>query len=97
MKQRSSPHASRCSSPSAPSAFAARIADDGAGRGRPLAAYRPSVPGVHGLVTAGHPLASMAGLQILMKGGNAFDAAVAVGAALNIMEPQRTASAATAS
>src|SRR5436305_14448887 len=62
--------------------------DEGAGRGRPLAAYRPSVPGVHGLVTAGHPLAAMAGLQVLMKGGNAVDAAVAIGAALNMMEPQ---------
>ena len=46
------------------------------------------MPGVHGLVTAGHPLAAMAGLQVLMKGGNAFDAAVAVGATLNMMEPQ---------
>jgi gamma-glutamyltranspeptidase/glutathione hydrolase len=62
--------------------------DGGAGRGRPLIAHRPSVPGIHGLVTAGHPLAAMAGLQILMKGGNAIDAAVAVGAALNMMEPQ---------
>src|ERR1041385_43093 len=62
--------------------------DGGAGRGRPLSAYRPSVPGVHGLVTAGHPLAAMAGLQILMRGGNAIDAAVAIGAALNMMEPQ---------
>src|SRR6185295_7202985 len=62
--------------------------DEGAGRGRPLAAYRPSVPGVHGLVTAGHPLAAMAGLQVLIKGGNAFDAAVAVGTTLNMMEPQ---------
>src|SRR4051794_23112544 len=62
--------------------------DGGAGRGRPLAAHRPAVPGIHGLVTAGHPLAAMAGLQILMKGGNAIDAAVAVGAALNMMEPQ---------
>jgi gamma-glutamyltranspeptidase/glutathione hydrolase len=62
--------------------------DGGAGRGRPLAAYRPGVPGVHGLVTAGHPLAAMAGLQVLLKGGNAIDAAVAVGATLNMMEPQ---------
>ena len=62
--------------------------DGGAGRGRPLPVYRPSVPGVHGLVTAGHPLAAMAGLQVLMKGGNAMDAAAAVGAALNMMEPQ---------
>jgi gamma-glutamyltranspeptidase / glutathione hydrolase len=62
--------------------------DGGAGRGRPLVAHRPSVPGIHGLVTAGHPLAAMAGLQVLMKGGNAMDAAVAIGAALNMMEPQ---------
>ena len=62
--------------------------DEGAARGRPLAAYRPAVPGVHGLVTAGHPLAAMAGLQVLMKGGTAMDAAVAVGATLNMMEPQ---------
>src|SRR5215203_6128136 len=62
--------------------------DEGAGRGRPLSAYRPSVPGVHGLVAAGHPLAAIAGLHVLMKGGNAFDAAIAVGATLNMMEPQ---------
>jgi gamma-glutamyltranspeptidase / glutathione hydrolase len=62
--------------------------DGGAARGRPLAAYRPAVPGIHGLVTAGHPLAAMAGLQVLMKGGNAIDAAVAVGSTLNMMEPQ---------
>lgn len=62
--------------------------DGGANRGRPLVAYRPAVPGIHGLVTAGHPLAAMAGLQVLMKGGNAIDAAVAVGSTLNMMEPQ---------
>ena len=62
--------------------------DGGVTRGRPLPAYRPAVPGIHGLVTAGHPLAAMAGMQILLKGGNAIDAAVAVGATLNMMEPQ---------
>jgi gamma-glutamyltranspeptidase/glutathione hydrolase len=49
---------------------------------------RPAVPGRHGLVTAGHPLASSAGLQMLLKGGNAFDATVAVGAMLNLTEPE---------
>jgi gamma-glutamyltranspeptidase / glutathione hydrolase len=62
--------------------------DEGAARGRPLVAHRPSVPGVHGLVTAGHPLAAMAGLQVLLKGGNAVDAAIAVATTLNMMEPQ---------
>jgi gamma-glutamyltranspeptidase/glutathione hydrolase len=62
--------------------------DGGAGRGRPLASYRPNVPAIHGIVAAGHPLAAMAGLQMLLKGGNAFDAAIAVGTTLNMMEPQ---------
>ena len=52
-----------------------------------LVAHRPAVPGVHGLVTAGHPLASMAGMRILMQGGTAADAAVAVLATLNQVEP----------
>jgi len=62
--------------------------DGGAGRGRALPAYRPNVPAIHGIVAAGHPLAAMAGLQMLLKGGNAFDAAIAVGTTLNMMEPQ---------
>ena len=52
------------------------------------ATYRPSVPGVHGLVSAGHPLASMAGTRVLLKGGNAVDAAIAVLATLNVVRPQ---------
>jgi gamma-glutamyltranspeptidase/glutathione hydrolase len=49
---------------------------------------RPAVAGLHGLVTTGHPIASSAGLQMLLKGGNAFDAAVAVGAMIALGEPE---------
>jgi gamma-glutamyltranspeptidase len=48
---------------------------------------RPVVMGVNGAVSAGHSLASLAGITTLMAGGNAFDAAVSVAAALNVVEP----------
>jgi gamma-glutamyltranspeptidase len=46
------------------------------------------VAGLNGLVTSGHPIASSAGLQILLKGGNAFDAAAAVGSMAALGEPE---------
>ena len=56
----------------------------------PFNSRRSSIYGRGGIVSTSQPLATAAGLEILAKGGNAADAAVAAGAALNVTEPTST-------
>ena len=51
---------------------------------------RSTVHGSQGAIATSQPLATVAGLEILKKGGNAIDAAVAASAVLCVVEPMST-------
>ncbi len=48
---------------------------------------RPEIAGTFGVATSTHWIASAVGMSLLEQGGNAFDAAVAMGLVLNVVEP----------
>ena len=55
--------------------------------GAPPFTTRPELVGTHAMVASTHWLASQTGAAVLERGGNAFDAAVAAGLVLHVVEP----------
>jgi gamma-glutamyltranspeptidase/glutathione hydrolase len=50
---------------------------------------RPEAFGVRGMVASAHPAAAIIGMNIMQRGGNAFDAAIAVAAAEGVLLPMK--------
>ena len=54
----------------------------------------PTLPGpvlaTHGMVASEHPLVSQTGVDVLRRGGNAFDVAIAMSALLPVVKPSRS-------
>ncbi len=55
----------------------------------PSSSLRPVIHGRHGMVSSEHYLGTAAGVSVLEHGGNAVDAAAAVGFALSVLEPHQ--------
>lgn len=56
----------------------------------PISSGRPPILGTRYMISSGHYSASVAGLQMLQRGGNAIDAGVAAGLAINVVQPDMT-------
>src|SRR4051794_33577676 len=53
------------------------------------AQQRPEAFGLRGMVCSAHPAAAFIGLTIMQRGGNAFDAAIAIAAAEGVLLPMK--------